>query len=167
MRAVWLVVLALLATSMAAAAQVGGADQDRRAELERQFRRQFMAQVARRLDLTADQRDRMREVLAARAEDRRDLALESQALRIELIQAVRDEDAAMSRFEDILARLEALRGREREIEAQEEAEMAEILDPRQRAIFLMLRMQLNDRVRQMRGPGPRGEGPPGTGGPFL
>jgi Spy/CpxP family protein refolding chaperone len=167
MRAVWLVVLALLATSAAAAAQVGGADQDRRAELERQFRRQFMAQVAQRLDLTTDQRDRMREVLAARAEDRRDLALESQALRIELIQAVRDEDAAMSRFEDILTRLEALRAREREIEAQEEAEMAEILDPRQRAIFLMLRMQLNDRVRQMRGPGPRAEGPPGTGGPFI
>lgn len=167
MRAVWLVVLALVATSASAAAQVGGTDQDRRADLERQFRRQFMAQVAQRLDLTADQRDRMRDVLSTRAEDRRDLALESQALRIELIQAVRDEDAAMSRFEDILARLETLRTREREIEAQEEAELAEILDARQRAIFLMLRMQLNDRIRQMRGPGPRGEGPPGTDGPFL
>lgn len=167
MRPLWLVILALLAATVPAAAQVGGADQNRRAELERQFRRQFMMQVAQRLDLTADQREEMRQVLSARAEERRDLALESQALRIELIQAVRDEDAAMSRFEDILSRLEALRSKEREIESAEEADLAEILDPRQRAIFLMLRMQLNDRIRQMRGPGPGAEGPPGTGGPFL
>ena len=166
MRAMWLVVLSLVVAPVPVMAQVRG-DQERRTELERQVRRQFLAQVAQRLQLTSDQREQVRAVLAERAEDRRDLALESQALRIELIQAVRDEDAPMSRFEAILEQLEALRSREREIEEQEEAALAEILDPRQRAVFLILRMQLNERIRQMRGPGGMGGGPPGPGGPFL
>ena len=165
MRAIWLVLLLMLAVPVPVTAQVG--EQDRRTELERQVRRQFLAQVAQRLQLTPEQREQVREVLSARAEERRDLALESAALRIDLVQAVRDEDAPMSRFEAILERLDAMRAREREIQEQEEAALAEVLDPRQRAIFLMLRMQLNDRIRQMRGPMGRGGGPPGDGGPFL
>lgn len=163
MRPIWLMVLVLLAVPGPMVAQGQGMDearQERREDLERQVRRQFMAQVAQRLQLTDEQREQVREVLAARAEDRRDLALESQALRIDLMQAVRDDDAEMSRFESILERLEAVRAREREIEQAEEEALAEILDPRQRAIFLMLRMQLNDRIRQMRG----ARGGPGMGG---
>ncbi len=172
MRARWLMVLVLLVVPGPVLAQGQGVDQarqERREDLELQVRRQFMARVAQRLQLTEEQREQVREVLAARAEDRRDLALESQALRIDLMQAVRDEDATMDRFEAILDRLEALRTREREIERQEEAALAGVLDARQRAIFLLLRMQLNDRIRQMRGPmGPmgRGGGPP-EGGPFI
>lgn len=166
MRPLWWFVLVLLAVPAPVAAQGQGGDPARREELERQVRRQFLAQVAERLQLTTEQREQVREVLTARAEDRRDLALESQALRIELMQAVREEDAPMSRFEAILEELDAIRSRERGIEEQEEAALAEILDPRQRAVFLMLRMQLNDRIRQMRGPMRRGGGPPGAGGPF-
>ena len=169
MRATWLVVVALLVPAVAMG-QGRGPDQDRRAELERQVRHRFLAQVAERLELTTGQRERVREVLADGAEARRDLALEAHALRIDLLQAVRDEDAPMSRFEVLLERLEAVRAREREIEQQEEAALAEFLDPRQRAVFLMMRMQFNDRIRQMRGMhGPGGGGPPGAGGavPFI
>ena len=165
MRTIWLVVLAAMVPTVGAA-QIRGPGPDRRAELERQVRQQFLAHVAERLDLTRDQRVQVRDVLAEAAESRRDLALESQALRIDLMQAVRDEDAEMSRFESILERLEALRAREREIEQAEEAALAEVLDPRQRAIFLMLRMQLNERIQQMRGRGGPGGGPPG-GSPLI
>ena len=156
---VWMV-LTLMLVPTVGAAQVRGPDQERRDALEQRIRGQFLAQVAQRLGLTEEQREGVREVLAGSAEARRDLALESQALRIDLIQAVRDEDAEMTRFEGILERLEAVRAQELEIEQAEEAALAEILDPRQRAVFLMLRMQLNDRIRQLRG----GRGGPGMGG---
>jgi hypothetical protein len=160
----WLV-LALILVPGPVLAQVRGPDPDRRTELEEQVRRQFLAQVSQRLGLTDDQRDEVRGILAGSVEARRDLALESQALRIELMQAVREEDAPMSRFETILEQLDALRTREQAIQEQEEAALAEVLDPRQQAMFLFLRMQLNDRVRQMRGP-MRGAGP-GGGSPFI
>lgn len=170
MRAIVWVVLALMVPA-AVAAQVRGPDQERREALEQRIRGQFVAQVAQRLGLTEEQRRQVRDVLAASAEARRDLALESQALRIDLMQAVRDEDAEMTRFEGILERLEAVRAREVEIQQAEEAALADVLDPRQRAIFLMLRMQLNDRIRQLRGGrgGPGMSGPPGGGGatPFI
>lgn len=161
MRAIGLVVLVVaMMVPAEAGAQGRVPDQERREALEQRIRGRFLAQVSQRLGLTEEQRSGVREVLAESAEARRDLVLESQALRIDLMQAVRDDDAEMSRFESILERLEAVRAREREIEQAEEAALAEILDPRQRAIFLMLRMQLNDRIRQMRG----ARGGPGMGG---
>ena len=160
MRAILLVMLTLMTPAMVVAQGRGG-DQDRRAELERQVRHRFLAQVVQRLELTEAQRERVREVMAEGAEARRDLALEAHALQIDLVQAVRDEETPMEEFEAILERLEAVRAREREIEQEEEAARAEFLDPRQRAVFLMMRMQFNDRIRQMRGM--RG-GPGGAGG---
>lgn len=176
MRANWVMILVLLMVPGAVQAQGHGPDQERRAELERQVRHQFLTQVAQRLELTEDQREQVRAVLLESADARRDLARESQALRIDLMQAVRSEDAPMSRFEEILDRLEDVRTREREIAQQEEAALARILDPRQQAMFLMMRMQFNDRIRQMRGMpgaarggaagGPMG-GPLGHSGPFI
>ena len=171
MRVIVLVVLAMMMPAVAVA-QERGPDQERREALEQRIRGRFLAQVSQRLGLSQEQRVDVQEVLSESADARRDLVLESQALRIDLMQAVRDDDAEMSRFESILERLEAVRAREREIEQAEEAALAEILDPRQRAIFLMLRMQLNDRIRQMRGArgGPGmggGPGAPEGGVPFL
>lgn len=172
MRAVGILVLALMAPG-ALAAQGRGPDQDRRVELEQQVRHRFLATVAERLELTAGQREKVSEVLAEGAQARRELALESHSLRMELMQAVRDDTASMARFESILERLEAMRARERQLEQAEEAELAEVLDPRQRALFLMMRMQFNDRIRQMRGmrgdgPGPgMPGGPDGAGGPGM
>lgn len=160
--------LTLLLVPGVAVAQGRGPDQDRRAELEQQFRHQFMAQVARRLNLTDEQRDRVRDVMADGMDARRDLALESEGLRIDLLQAVRDSTTEMSRFEEILGQLEDVRARELEIERREDAALAGVLDARQRAMFLMMRMQLNDRVRQMRGmrgPGAQGGPPRGPGDP--
>lgn len=143
--------------------------QQHRMELERQVRHQFMGQVARRLDLSEVQRDRLHAVLEEGAEARRALAGESRRLRQELMAAVRDERTPMSTYDDLLARIRAVRQKEQAIENREAAVMSEFLDARQQAVFLMLRMQLNDRVRRMHGAGGRGPGGgPGGGmtGPF-
>lgn len=159
-KAIVFTLLALLVPGVAAA-QNQGQQPDRRMQLEQQVRRQFLTQVASRLGLTDEQREQVRAVLADGAESRRELAVESRDLRIDLMQAVRDEDTPMSEFQELLARLEAVREREQAIQREEEEALARTLDPRQRAIFLMLRMQFNDRVRRMQMGPPAGRG----GGP--
>jgi hypothetical protein len=132
-------------------AEVG---QDRRAELERQVRQRFLAQATQRLRLDAAQRTRLEEVLRRGAGERRALAQESRQLRMELVGAVQDLATPTTRYQQLLDRMDALRAREQALEQREAAALAEFLDPRQQAEFLVLRMQLNERVRGM-GPGPR------------
>ena len=154
MRAIMLAVLGVAVLVGPAGAQQGQGPPDRahrRAELEEQVRHRFMAQVGRRLELSATQRERMAVILQEGAEARRALADESQAVRRDLMQAVRRDDAAMETYERLLERLAGVREAERALEAREEERLAEFLDPRQRVLFLMMRLQLNDRVRGMRG----------------
>lgn len=141
---------------------------DRRSQLEQQVRRQFLMQVAERARLTDAQRAQVRAVLDEGAVARLQLAQESRDLRRDLMRAVRAEDTPMSAFEEILGRLEAIRERERALERREEERLATVLDARQRAMFLMMRMQLNDRIRRMQGHPPafRGGGPPDSGLPM-
>lgn len=165
MRTMRWVILALMIPG-AAAAQGRGPDPNRRTELEQQIRHRFLAQLADRLGLTEEQQFRVQEVMDEGAEARRQLAEESRTLRLELMQAVRDDDTPMARFEAILEQLDGIRSREQAIADREEARLAEFLDARQRAVLLMMRMQFNDRIRQMRGGMMRGEGPPmPPGGP--
>lgn len=127
------------------------AAQERRAQLEEQIHRQFVARAAQRLGLDARQRDRLHDVLSAGAEARRGLAQESRALRMQLMQAVRAEDTPRATYQRLLERAAELRDREQTLASREEAALAEFLDPRQRAMFLVMRMQLSDQVRGMRG----------------
>ena len=159
-----IVVLGLALLAPPAVAQQMPQSEDRRAELEQQVRHRFMMQVARRLQLSEPQREGLMEVLREGAEARQELAEASRALRHDLMQAVRTDDTEMATYEAILARLQELRERERAIEQREEARLADVLDARQRALFLIMRMEFNERIRGMRGPGGRGGGP-GGGGP--
>jgi hypothetical protein len=143
----------------------------RRAELEQQVTRQFVAQAAETLGLDSRQRDRLHGVLRAGAEERRELARQSRELRMELMRAVRTESTPNATYEGILARMSQLRQAERALERREEAALAQFLDARQRAQLLVLRMQLNERIRGMRGApqgdrrGERPRGPGSQGGP--
>jgi Spy/CpxP family protein refolding chaperone len=161
----WTIAVLMLGLAVGAVAQEPSPD-PRRAELEQQVRRQFLSRVAQRLELTDDQRDRLVETMREGAESRQELARESRTLRHDLMQAVRSGSTEMETFQDILGRLDGIRDRERAIQEREEARLAEFLDPRQRAIFLVLRMQFNDRIRGMRGPGPHRGGPGGAGPPL-
>lgn len=160
-------VIVLVAVVMAWPAALEGQGppgQNRRADLEQQVHRQFLRQVAQRADLSEEQHERVGAALQEGVRARRDLARQSRDLRHDLMTAVRGEDTPMSTYEGILRRLEAIRERERALELREEERLAAILDPRQRAIFLMMRMQFNDRIRRMQG-GPGGSDGSGRGGP--
>jgi hypothetical protein len=130
--------------------------ESRRAELEEQVTRQFVAQAAEALALDAGQRDRLLVVMRAGAEERRELARQSRELRMELVRAVRTDASPMATYESILVRMAELRQREQALEQREEAALAGFLDARQRGQLLVLRMQLNERVRGMRG-APQGD----------
>jgi hypothetical protein len=132
----------------------------RRAQLEQQVRQRFMAEVSRELGLESAQRERMETVLRQGAENRRSLAMESRQLRMDLVQAVRDPATPAPEFQRLLNRMNGIRAREQALERREMEALAEFLDARQQAQFLVLRMELNERVRGM-GPGPRPDGAPG------
>jgi hypothetical protein len=142
------------------------AQEARRAQLEQQVTRQFTAQAAETLGLDARQRDRLLAVMRAGAEERRELARQSRELRMELVRAVRTEATPVATYDALLRRTAELRQREQALERREEAALAEFLDARQRAQLLVLRMQLNERVRGMRGGAQgdrRGDRPRGQG----
>jgi hypothetical protein len=140
------------------------AAQERRAQLEEQVNRQFMVRATERLGLDQRQQARLEQVLEEGMRSRRALAGESRQLRMELMQAVRSADTPPTTFERILARMATLREREQQLASREDAALAEFLDPRQRAMFLVLRMQMTEQVRGMRGARPGG---PRNGGPGL
>lgn len=173
MKALAMAVVSLAILGGPLLAQGGGQRQpeamQRRAHLEEQVRQQFMEQVARRLELSEAQRQGMAEILGEGAEARRELAESSQALRRDLMRSVRDDATPMTTYERLLERLDAIREAERAIERREAERLGDVLNPRQRALFLMMRMQFNDRIRGMRGPpqhrGGSGSGGPGGGGP--
>lgn len=159
MRKMMLVVLLALAAPVGAAAQGQGQPEDRRERrerLEQQVRTRFLDMASARLELTADQRTRLASVLDEGARERRELARESMALRRRLMAAARDEATPSSTFEEILRRMETLRQREHDLERTEQERLAGFLSPRQRALFVMMRMRFNEQVRELRGRGPRG-----------
>lgn len=127
--------------------------EQRRAQLEQQVRRQFLVLAAERLALDARQRERLGEVIQEGADARHALARESRQLRIQLIRTVAGDDAGMATYQQLLDRMQELAMREQALERREAAALAEFLDARQQAHFLVLRMQLSERVRGMRGEG--------------
>jgi hypothetical protein len=132
----------------------------RRAQLEQQVRHRFLAEVSRELGLEGGQRQRMEAVLREGAEGRRSLAMESRQLRHDLVRAVEDPSTTSAQYQRLLNRVNGIRAREQALERREMEALAEFLDARQQAQFLVLRMHFNERVRGM-GPGPRQDGAPG------
>lgn len=148
--------------------------QQRRAQLEQQVRSQFLDKVTERLSLDTGQRERLDGVLERGADARQALARESRQLRIQLIRTVAADDGALVTYQRLLDRMQELRAREHALEQQEAAALSDFLDARQHAQFLVLRMQLTEQVRGLRGEGPgrppadrprdRGRRPGGAGG---
>jgi len=132
------------------------AGQERRAQLERQVRERFLTQVAERLQLDRTQQDRLADVLRGGAEARRELAQESRRVRMQLVRSVGAEDTSSATYQRLLDQMAVLREREHSLERREATALAEFLDARQQAQFMVLRMELNERVRGMR-VGPQGE----------
>lgn len=153
MRHLILAVLLGLAAPGGLAWPAGAAAQgpERRAHLEEAVRARFLEMAAERLDLSATQRQRLTTVLDEGADARRQLLRESVRLRQRLIEAAQDPETPSSAFEGLLRELEALTEQEHALERREQERLAEFLDPRQRVMFLMMRMRFNEQVQELRG----------------
>jgi hypothetical protein len=152
-----LVAAAVLAIAMIPSAAIGqDRDQSRREalearrdSLEAEVVHRFVRHLARDLHMTDDQRDRTERVLRESGLRRRALSLESSQLRGRLYRATRDSTTADAEFVRLLAEYQTLRTREHDLWRQDQAELARILDPRQRTQFLLAWARFQDDMREI------------------
>ncbi len=153
--------LALVLAPGALSAQRAG--DPRRAALQAQILDRFMDRVSQRLQLDGGQRTRLEQVLRANETRRRELQRDAGALRRRLADAIRDPATRPGEFEHLLDGMADLRTRDARLWRDEQAALAQVLNPRQRAEFVGLRVQFYEMVQRLRrergGPG----GPPGRG----
>lgn len=121
----------------------------RRDSLEVEVVRKFVHRLARDLKLDASQRTRTELVLRESGVQRRDLSRASSQLRGRMYRAARDTTTSDADFIRLLAEYEALSSREHELWRREQDELALILDPRQRAQFLLSWVRFQDDMREI------------------
>jgi len=137
--------------------RMGGAPEGR-ARLEAQIFDRFMNRVSRDLQLDANSRTRLERHVRETGQQRRQLAQQSVQLRRRLNQAVQDPNRSDAEIAGLLNEFEQLRTRENELWKNDQNALGQMLTPRQRAVFTLQFMQLNDRIRdlvqQRQGPPP-------------
>jgi Spy/CpxP family protein refolding chaperone len=151
-----LISAALIAVLLPAAAEAqagrgrpAAADSAQRAQLEARVLQRFFERTAEELALTGDQTTRLRTLFTDGVDRRRQVARQSAEIRRELAEAVREagsSDAVLNRH---LAALQALRQREHELWLREQQVLAELLTPRQRAVYMSRWLTLQDNVRDL------------------
>jgi hypothetical protein len=155
-----LTVALLGAHSSEGVAQVGrlGGNPDR-AAIEQRVERQFQERLARELDLSADQREELAEVLRDYATARTELLPRRRALGLE-IRALLEGDRSEDRALELIRELRELREAEADLLADEEERLLEVLTPIQVLRLQALRDQLGEQIRTLRAQPPRGGTPP-------
>jgi Spy/CpxP family protein refolding chaperone len=157
-------VLALLVPAGLAAQQSSpdaarrAAMEARRDSLEAEVMNRFVDQLTRELRLDADQKTRTERALRMGAHRRRELMRATGELRGEIVRALRNPATTDAEFNRLLTQQETLRQREHDLWTREQDELARILNPRQRAHFVVQWARFQDSVRdivsqQMRGRG--------------
>ena len=121
----------------------------RRDSLEVEVVRKFVHRLARDLELDASQQTRTVVVLRESGVRRRDLSRASSQLRSFIHRAARDTTTSDAEFIRLLGEYEVLSSREHELWRREQAELASILDPRQRAQFLLSWVRFQDDMREI------------------
>ncbi|HEU4648492.1 MAG TPA: hypothetical protein VFS33_05490 [Gemmatimonadales bacterium] len=110
----------------------------------------FMDRAAERLRLDASQRRRLEDAMRQNEGRRRALAREAVGLRQRLAQAVDDANVPESEIQRMLDQMADLRRRELDLWQDEQRSLAGVLGPRQRAQFMVMRLQFTEMVQRMR-----------------
>jgi Spy/CpxP family protein refolding chaperone len=132
------VVLGLPATrAQAQRSAEHAAAEARRDSLEAEVMQSLMRRLSHDLRLDASQRKQVEAIMRAGADRRRDLARASGMLRRNLQRALRDDDTDDAAFLRLLAQHDSLRAREHDLWRRDQAELAAVLSPRQRADFIL------------------------------
>lgn len=160
------VVAALAMLALPAAAQQQQQQQRpgaaRRAELERRVLDEFMERAGEQAEMNDEQQTRVRVILQESAARHRERTLSAARLRRELAQAVRTSGTTDAEFMRIMQQIETMRAQEQQAWQADQQAIAEVLSPRQRAIFSLRWIEFQDRIRALMGArGRRARGTPG------
>jgi hypothetical protein len=153
MRTLWgiALVVTLAGLALPVQAQEPAPGRPRAEELRRRIRERVAARIQQELNLTPDQMRRLRTTVGAYAGRRRDLAARQRSIRVALGGQLRPGGAASP---DSVARLTDelmdLRVRYAESFRAEQRELAQYLDPVQRAKITLLRDRLTNRAQELR-----------------
>ena len=152
-----LVILALVASSIAADAQAVTAPPTvSRAALEQQFRERTARLAQKRLGLTDPQLRRLEQTNARFAPQLRQVAAEERDVRRQLRQEMMAGDAAnQRRVSDLLDASIRLQKQRISIVESEQKELAGFLTPVQRARYIALQAQFRKRAQELSGQGSR------------
>lgn len=131
----------------------------RRAALEAQIFNRFMNKVTTDMKLDAAGRARLEQHLRQIGPERRALAQRTVLLRRNLVQAVRNPATPDAEIERLLEQFNQLRAEEEALWTRDQDALGRLLDPRQRAIFVLQYMQFNERIRELMQQRPGGRGP--------
>ncbi|MGH7471076.1 MAG: hypothetical protein ACRENP_24265 [Longimicrobiales bacterium] len=129
-----------------------------RRELEAQVFDRFMTKVSTDMRLNASGRGRLEQYLRQSGRQRRELAQQTVQLRRRLVMATRDSTTSEANIDQLLQQFAQLRVREQELWNRDQAELANQLTPRQRAVFILQWMAFNERIRGIM----QGREPPDT-----
>ncbi len=108
-----------------------------------------MNKVSRDLRLDGNERTRLERHVRQTGQQRRQLAQRSVELRRRLNFAVQDSATSDNDFAGLLTELEQLRAAENELWRNDQEALGRLLTPRQRAVFTLQFMQLNERIREL------------------
>lgn len=146
----------LLLAPVAAQAQQTGTEAERRAalearrdSLEAEVVRKFVEHLARDLSLTDAQQTQTVRILQESGLRRRALSRESSQLRSRIYRSARDTTTADAEFVRLLSEYDALRAREHDLWRSDQAQLARVLEPRQRAQFLLSWSRFQDDIREI------------------
>jgi hypothetical protein len=145
----------LLVLPVAAQAQQTDAERQRQAQearrdsLEAEVVQKFVRRLTRDLQLNAAQRAQTERVLGESGVQRRELSRASMRLRGRIYRAARNPATTDAEFLRLLSEHEALRAREHDLWGRDQEQLAGILNPRQRAQFLLAWAHFQDDMRDI------------------
>ena len=146
----------LLLAPVAGQAQQTGTDQERRAafearrdSLEAEVVHKFVRRLGRELKLSSTQQSETEQVLRQSGLQRRELSRASMQLRGRIYRAARSAETPDAEFIRLIAEHEALRVREHDLWRRDQEQLARILDPRQRAQFILSWAHFQDDMRDI------------------
>ncbi len=122
----------------------------RRQQLQQQVFARFMDRAQQRLGLSPADRQRLEQVIRANEVQRRQLAREARTVRQQLNLAARDPATPQGEYDRLLGQVAELRQRDLALWRTEQAQLATVLSPRQRAQFMAMRMEFAELVQRMR-----------------
>jgi Spy/CpxP family protein refolding chaperone len=158
-------VIGTLGVPVSVEAQDPGPRADRemsRQQMQERVQRTFEERMARALDLTEEQQDRMRDALADSREARRELMPRRRELQVEARLFLREDRGDDDRARELIRARRELREAEFRLQRDEEERLLQILSPSQVLRMQMLRDEFGERIRRLEaGPRPRGMRPGG------